>query len=286
MQLIQKLKVYFKDTIKQGKIVRLTRKNTSWTRPLNQFVSNLNCNEWKEFEEQEKAFRRSLSCQGTFYDQFICKGDFTKWRKLIKLINGVFTKGGEFQQQKANGAPWDPNLCRYCVRILNSMPHEPSQDALSDGISIIAQLEKQLGYVTKTIQPFFSTRQGKVSQDPVSRNKLTNLWLHKRKKAIRIIRNDNKWPTKVNVEINQVETETYYRNEKNFILENESEENRATEQQRIVERCMDKVPLFTGEGIQNILRKLPNGKSPGLDGVRYEDVKREYDKRSRHCQLF
>ena len=157
------------------------------------------------------------------------------------------------------------------------MPHEPSQDALSDGISIITQLEKQLGYVTKTIQPFFSTRQGKVSQDPVSRNKLTNLWLHKRKKAIRIIRNDNKWPTKVNVEINQVETETYYRNEKNFILENEWEENRATEQQRIVERCMDEVPLFTGEEIQNILRKLPNGKSQRLDGVRYEDVKREYD---------
>ena len=234
MQLIQKLKICFKDAIKQGKIVRVATKDTPWTRPLSNFASRLSGAEWKEFEEQEAAFRKSLGGQGTFCGQFVCKGEFIKWRKVIKLINGIFTKGGEFQKQKIDGTPWNPNLCSYCLRILNSMPHEPSH--LNEGVPIIAQLEKQLYYVTKTIQPFFSKGQGHVSQDPVSRNKLTNLWLHKRKKAIQIIKNDNKWPIKVHVEINQAETEAFYQNEKNFILENEWDENNAIGHQQEAER--------------------------------------------------
>ncbi len=159
MQLIQKLKVYFKDAIKQENIVRLTRKSTSWTRPLNQFVSSLNCDEWEEFEEREEAFRISLSCQGTFYDQFICNRDFTKWRKRnILREESLSTK---------NPTPFG----RCCIRILNSMPHEPSREALNDGISIITRIEKQICYVIKITQPFFSSRQGQVSQRPVSRNK-------------------------------------------------------------------------------------------------------------------
>ena len=96
MQLIQKLKICFKDAIKQGKIVRVATKDTPWTRPLSNFASRLSGAEWKEFEEQEVAFRKSLGGQGTFYGQFVCKGEFIKWRKVIKLINEIFTKGGEF----------------------------------------------------------------------------------------------------------------------------------------------------------------------------------------------
>ena len=43
-----------------------------------------------------------------------------------------------------------------------------------------------------------------------------------------------------------------------------------------MEGCQDEVPLFTAEEIQRVLRKLTNGKSPALDGVRYEHLKKEY----------
>ena len=38
------------------------------------------------------------------------------------------------------------------------MPHGPSQDASKDWVLILADLEKQLSYVTNKLQPFFSTR--------------------------------------------------------------------------------------------------------------------------------
>ena len=87
----------------EGNIVRVATKDTPWTRALSNFASRLSGAEWKEFEEQEVAFRKSLGGQGTFYGQFVCKGEFIKWRKVIKLINGIFTKGGEFQKQTIDG---------------------------------------------------------------------------------------------------------------------------------------------------------------------------------------
>ena len=89
-------------------------------------------------------------------------------------------------------------------------------------MSILFQLEKQLFYVNKTIQPFFSLRQGVFTDDTVSRSKLTDLWLHKRKKAIQIIKNDCTLPNKTQIEIDQAGTEAFDRNEKLFLLESDT----------------------------------------------------------------
>ena len=80
-----------------------------------------------------------------------------------------------------------------------------------------------------------------------------------KEEAIQIIKNNNKWPIKVHIEINQAETEAFYQNEKNFILANEWDRNNAIGHQQEVEGCQDEVPLFTAEEIQRFLRKLPMG---------------------------
>ena len=97
MKLIQKLKIHFKDAGKEGKIVRMRRKDLSWTKSQNQFVSNLNCAEWREFEEQEAAFRRPLSSQGGFdlifdfkffrHGGHVNRGIDLQWAVLILTIN-------------------------------------------------------------------------------------------------------------------------------------------------------------------------------------------------------
>ena len=94
-------------------------------------------------------------------------------------------KGGEFQQQSFNGKPWNLNLCKYCLRSLKSLPKEPSLGDYRDE-SILFQLEKQLFYVNKTMQPFFSLRQGVFTDDTVSRSKSTDLWLHKRRRQFKL----------------------------------------------------------------------------------------------------
>ena len=56
------------------------------------------------------------------------------------------------------------------------------------------------------------------------------------------------------------------------------EKTRQIDISRPCEEPKMKFLLFTAEEIQCVIRKFPNGKSPGLDGIRYEDVKREYEK--------
>ena len=110
----------------------------------------------------------------------------------------------------------------------------------------------------------------------MSRNKLTNLWLHNRKKAIEIIKNDNKWPQKSPFEIRQQETEEFYEKEKLFILEREKSNGGILHANSNADHNLS-VDLFTEAEIESVIKKLPNGKSPGLDGVQYEDVKKNFN---------
>ena len=62
--------------------------------------------------------------------------------------------------------------------------------------SSIEFLERQLYFITKTSRSYFSINQNTNSNNEqiVSREKFTDLWLNRRKKAINIIKNNGKLP--------------------------------------------------------------------------------------------
>ena len=239
------------------------------------FISRLDPQEWNRFEAAERVFRQTISSVNIYEDKFICKGDFGKWRRIIKIVSGIFVKGGEFQKTKSNGQPWDINFSKFCLRVLKCLPIDPSLREL-DNDSTIIQVGKRLSYVINE-QPFFTIKSWKPTEEPVSGNKLTELWLKKRKKAIQIIKNGCKWPDKSKVAICQKKTEAFYRDEKLFVLDEDHDPSVAPAH-RQEEDDNETVHLFSDQENEAVVKSLPNGKSTGLDGIRYEDVKRELDR--------
>ena len=73
-------------------------------------------------------------------------------------------------------------------------------------------------------------------------------------------------------EINQQETEDFCE-KRWFILERENNYRRVRQKNSNANHLLS-VDLFTEAEIESMIRKLPNGKSPGVDGVQYEDVKK------------
>ena len=94
--------------------------------------------------------------------------------------------------------------------IVKSFPIDPD---INDNLnkSSIEFLERQLYFITKTIRSYFSINQNTNSnnEQSVSREKLTDLWLNKRKKAINIIKNNSKLPKVEQFSIS-VETQEHY----------------------------------------------------------------------------
>ena len=78
--------------------------------------------------------------------------------------------------------------------------------------SSIEFLERQLYFITKTIRSYFSINQNTNSnnEQSVSREKLTDLWLNKRKKVINIIKNNGKLPKVEQFSISVKTQEQYY----------------------------------------------------------------------------
>ena len=78
-------------------------------------------------------------------------------------------------------------------------------------------------------------------------------------------------------EIDPAGTEAFYRNEKLFLLESDTgsgEETFSLADED--ENDIEEVRPFNEKEIEDVVKILPHGKSAGLDGVVYEDIKREF----------
>ena len=98
---------------------------------------------------------------------------------------------------------------KFTVRILSKLPRV--QNNLEKGNNNTLQfIKNQLNFINNVLLLFFSQRQVISERRETSRDKLIDLWINKRSKAIQVIKNDGYWPQQNRVEIHVEQTELCY----------------------------------------------------------------------------
>ena len=135
---------------------------------------------------------------------------------------------------------------------------------------------RRLLYVKGTIQPFLSAHssQRNSSDGVVPKEKLCELWVKNKKKAIEIIKNSGVLPSKIQPVINKEKTEEYF--------SGKYENIQSTVHANILENCEDvntsEVALFRTEEIKEVLDTCPKDSACGKDDVYYKDFRAKWHK--------
>ena len=123
MRIIGRIKQEWKRTIRSGKIVE--KKADILNRRFNNFgvfISDdldISDKTWKDFVNDEEAYRQSLASRKVEYGNFVCKGDYQQWIKVIRLISSLFCdKQGSLKFEQNSGRPWKPQVVKFCKRVL------------------------------------------------------------------------------------------------------------------------------------------------------------------------
>ena len=195
--LIQTLKRACKSALSSGKIVFTGKHNNPDIdiTDFSEFKIKMNEIKWQEFEAKDNLFRKSISNKKYSVGDFECKGDTKKWIKLMKLLADIFYLNGTFILVKNNGERWSTEFVKFCRRIVKKFPIVHDLEVVDENYPIMF-VKAQLDFITKILRPYFSVKHSNTlinNEDIVSRERLTNLWLNKRKKAIQIIKDGGKW---------------------------------------------------------------------------------------------
>ena len=103
----------------------------------------------------------------------------------------------------------------------------------------------------------------------VPKEKLIELWSSRKKKAIEIIKNDGKWPNKIEPVVDKQKTEEYYDIKYSGVRENLFEAFEETSNKSAV-------PLFNTEESEKLLPSCKDDSQCGKDGVFYRDFKNNW----------
>ena len=277
MRIIRKLKRYWKEALRSGKIIEI--KPVRPTRQTTTFKNFTTCEtteeNWNNFVKEEEAFRSFLASRNVDYGRYICRGDYKSWLTVIRILSSIFFNSDKsFKHSQKPGQPWKTTFIKYCARIAFSLPH---YDGKINDPTPLENLQKQLSYIKKNIQPYFtqqqfrSTSNNEESNSPVSKEKLIQLWFENKKQAIEIITNDGLWPSVTRAVIDKQKTEEYYEQKYNI--------ERSDLKAIVKDYPDDNVPIaeFLPQEVRPVIKALPNGKKWGYDGVRCEDLKENLD---------
>ena len=131
----QRIKLSWKGAIRSGKVIKLAGVSDVPVRSVISFADEyLGVVKSDEkvygFQQEEKALRFSLSSKQRTSENFICRGDFHLWNKVIRILTSVFlNREGSFSYSRPNSrGPWPVNFIKYCNRAINSLPVRHSSD--------------------------------------------------------------------------------------------------------------------------------------------------------------
>ena len=186
----------------------------------------------------------------------------------------MFYQDNKFLAKKVNGAQWSVGFLKFVCRFLRLFPRDDYY-CINKAADRIDYISKQLKYINNRIIPFFSSkRRGNDNRNEVSKEKLTRLWLQRRKKAISVIRNNGFWPNIENAEISLQRIENYYAESNKFADCNGFEG--FVPPFFVREETLASVNyshFFSYDEIESTVNGYPSGKSCGFDGVTYKDMK-------------
>ena len=151
MRIIRKLKRYWKEALRSGKIIEI--KPIRPTRQTTTFKNFTTCEtteeNWNNFVKEEEAFRSSLASRNVDYGRYICRGDYKSWLKVIRILSSIFFNSDKFfKHSQKPGHPWKTTFIKYCARIAFSLPHYDGK--INDPMPL-ENLQKQLSYIKKNI---------------------------------------------------------------------------------------------------------------------------------------
>ena len=229
--------------------------------------------EWSSFEEKESQFRAHIALRRLNHGDFICKGDISLWMQVHKILHGIFYKNRNFQFVQPNGRHWSIALQRNAACVVKTFPRNDEYSIKSEK-NTLAYINNQLEFIRKTMGPFFSIKNAATNDSKkVSKEKLVDLWLNRRKKAIAVIRNNGCWPATVIARSTVSQNKNYFKSSLKCAIRSEliPLENHYFDRD-LARSLVNQSNLFDVEEITEIVKQCPRGKSFGIDGVYYEDL--------------
>ena len=169
---------------------------------------------------------------------------------------------------------WSVALQRYAARVVKTYPRN-DEYSIQSANNTLDYIKNQLEFIKTTISPFFSIKNAAANDsNKVSKEKLVDLWLNRRKKAIAVIRNNGCWPATVTARSTVSQNENYFQSSPKCAIRSDFIPSGNHYFDRALARSLvNQSNLFDVEEITDIVRQCPRGKSCGIDGVYYEDLR-------------
>ena len=267
--MIEKLKRAYKAAIRSGKICLVGKKlSAGFDYNFGCYLRVLDEAEWSSFEEKESQFRPQIASKRLNHGDFICKEDISLLMQVHKILHGIFYKNQNFQFVQPNGRHWSVALQRYAARFVMTFRRYDEYSIQSEN-NTLAYINNQLEFIWKTIGPFFSIKNAATNDwNKVSKEKLVDLWLNRRKKAIAVIRNNGCWPATIIACSTVSQKENYFKSSPKCAIRSEfiQSENRCFDR-ALARSLVNQSNLFDVEEIAEIVKQCPRWKSCGIDGV-------------------